>query len=76
MKFAAMLWFVGMWAIFVIATRMGLGQEGLLASGKTDAWVKVLTSPAARFLFFFFFFFFVVFFFLFFFLPGGLFCKG
>src|SRR5690349_1608540 len=44
MKFSAMLWFVGLWAIFVYSpiAHWVWGPDGFLASGNPDAWVKVL----------------------------------
>src|SRR6476646_3051529 len=43
-KFSAMLWFVGLWAIFVYSpiAHWVWGPDGFLASGNPDAWVKVL----------------------------------
>jgi ammonium transporter, Amt family len=44
MKFSAMLWFIGLWATFVYApiAHWVWGPDGFLASGNSDAWVKVL----------------------------------
>src|SRR6202163_654789 len=44
MKFAAMLWFIGLWAIFVYApiAHWVWGPDGFLAAGNDAAWVKVL----------------------------------
>ena len=44
MKFSAMLWFIGLWAIFVYApvAHWVWGPDGFLNSGNDDAWVKVL----------------------------------
>ena len=44
MKFSAMLWFIGLWAIFVYApvAHWVWGPDGFLSSGNADAWVKVL----------------------------------
>src|SRR2546430_5600185 len=44
MKFSAMLWFIGLWAIFVYApiAHWVWGPDGFLASGNDAAWVKVL----------------------------------
>ncbi len=44
MKFSAMLWFIGLWAILVYApiAHWVWGPDGFLASGNSDAWVKVL----------------------------------
>jgi Amt family ammonium transporter len=44
MKFSAMLWFVGLWAIFVYSpvAHWVWGPDGFLASGNSDAWIKVL----------------------------------
>jgi Amt family ammonium transporter len=44
MKFSAMLWFIGLWAIFVYApiAHWVWGPDGFLAAGNNDAWVKVL----------------------------------
>src|SRR5437667_6783759 len=44
MKFSAMLWFIGLWAIFVYSpiAHWVWGPDGFLASGNPDAWVKVL----------------------------------
>src|SRR5258708_2232271 len=44
MKFSAMLWFVGLWAIFVYSpiAHWVWGPDGFLASGNPDAWIKVL----------------------------------
>jgi ammonium transporter, Amt family len=44
MKFSAMLWFIGLWAIFVYApvAHWVWGPDGFLASSNDAAWVKVL----------------------------------
>jgi ammonium transporter, Amt family len=44
MKFSAMLWFIGLWAILVYApiAHWVWGPDGFLASGNDAAWVKVL----------------------------------
>src|SRR3954468_9756668 len=44
MKFSAMLWFIGLWAIFVYApvAHWVWGPDGFLASGNSDAMIKVL----------------------------------
>jgi Amt family ammonium transporter len=44
MKFSAMLWFVGLWAIFVYSpvAHWVWGGDGFLSNGNSDAWVKVL----------------------------------
>src|SRR3982074_2587413 len=44
MKFSAMLWFIGLWWIFVYApiARWVWGPDGFLAAGNDAAWVKVL----------------------------------
>jgi ammonium transporter, Amt family len=44
MKFSAMLWFIGLWAIFVYApiAHWVWGPDGFLSSGNNDAYVKVL----------------------------------
>jgi Amt family ammonium transporter len=44
MKFSAMLWFVGLWAIFVYApvAHWVWGPDGFLAFGNADSLVKVL----------------------------------
>jgi ammonium transporter, Amt family len=44
MKFSAMLWFIGLWAIFVYSpiAHWVWGPDGFLAAGNSDAWVKVL----------------------------------
>jgi ammonium transporter, Amt family len=44
MKFSAMLWFIGLWAIFVYApiAHWVWGPDGFLSSGNSDAIVKVL----------------------------------
>src|SRR5689334_5485682 len=44
MKFSAMLWFVGLWAIFVYApvAHWVWGPDGFLNAGNADAWIKVL----------------------------------
>jgi ammonium transporter, Amt family len=44
MKFSAMLWFIGLWAVFVYApvAHWVWGPDGFLAAGNDAAWVKVL----------------------------------
>ena len=44
MKFSAMLWFIGLWAIFVYApvAHWVWGPDGMLSSGNSDAYIKVL----------------------------------
>jgi ammonium transporter, Amt family len=44
MKFSAMLWFIGLWAIFVYSpiAHWVWGPDGFLAAGNSDAYVKVL----------------------------------
>jgi Amt family ammonium transporter len=44
MKFSAMLWFIGLWAIFVYApvAHWVWGPDGFLAAGNSDNWIKVL----------------------------------
>jgi len=44
MKFSAMLWFIGLWAIIVYApvAHWVWGPDGIFFSGNSDAWVKVL----------------------------------
>src|SRR5262245_58566317 len=44
MKFSAMLWFIGLWAIFVYSpvAHWVWGPGGFLAAGNSDAWIKVL----------------------------------
>ncbi len=44
MKFSAMLWFIGLWAIFVYApiAHWVWGPDGVLSNVNADAWVKVL----------------------------------
>src|SRR5215831_16106043 len=44
MKFSAMLWFIGLWAIFVYSpvAHWVWGPDGIFNSGNDDAWVKVL----------------------------------
>ena len=44
MKFSAMLWFIGLWAIFVYSpvAHWVWGPDGFLAAGNPDAFVKVL----------------------------------
>jgi len=44
MKFSAMLWFIGLWAILVYApiAHWVWGPDGFLNSANPDAWVKVL----------------------------------
>jgi len=44
MKFSAMLWFIGLWAIFVYSpiAHWVWGPDGIFNSSNPDAWVKVL----------------------------------
>jgi len=44
MKFSAMLWFIGLWAIFVYSpvAHWVWGPDGIFNSGNDKAWVKVL----------------------------------
>src|SRR6185437_14485189 len=44
MKFSAMLWFIGLWAVLVYApvAHWVWGPDGFLNSANNDAWVKVL----------------------------------
>jgi Amt family ammonium transporter len=44
MKFSAMLWFIGLWAILVCApiAHWVWGPDGFLNSTNADGWVKVL----------------------------------
>jgi Amt family ammonium transporter len=44
MKFSAMLWFMGLWAVFVYApvAHMVWSSDGFLNAGNSDAFVKVL----------------------------------
>src|SRR5580692_3078784 len=44
MKFSAMLWFIGLWALFVYSpiAHWVWGPDGIFFSGNNDAWVKVL----------------------------------
>jgi Amt family ammonium transporter len=44
MKFSAMLWFIGLWAIFVYApiAHWVWGPDGFMAAGNSDNWFKVL----------------------------------
>src|SRR5213593_652550 len=44
MKFSAMLWFIGLWAIFVYSpvAHWVWGPDGIFNSTNPDAWVKVL----------------------------------
>src|SRR3954466_2579649 len=44
MKFSAMLWFIGLWAILVYApvAHWVWASDGFLAAGNADAWTKVL----------------------------------
>ena len=44
MKFSAMLWFIGLWAICVYApvAHWVWGPDGIFSSGNDEAWVKVL----------------------------------
>jgi len=49
MKFSAMLWFMGLWSIFVYApvAHWVWGSDGMLSSGNSDAMSKCSTTPAA-----------------------------
>src|SRR5262245_8710284 len=44
MKFSAMLWFIGLWTIFVYSpvAHWVWGPDGFLSAGNTDNWFKVL----------------------------------
>jgi ammonium transporter, Amt family len=44
MKFSAMLWFIGLWAVLVYApiAHWVWGPDGMLSSGNPDAYIKVL----------------------------------
>src|ERR1700716_36297 len=44
MKFSSMLWFIGLWAIFVYApvAHWVWGPDGFLNAGNSDGWIKVL----------------------------------
>ena len=44
MKFSAMLWFIGLWAVFVYApiAHWVWGPDGFLNAANTDGWIKVL----------------------------------
>jgi Amt family ammonium transporter len=44
MKFSAMLWFIGLWAIFVYSpiAHWVWGPDGFLNSANADGWIKVL----------------------------------
>ncbi|MFX4914323.1 ammonia channel protein, partial [Acinetobacter baumannii] len=44
MKFSAMLWFIGLWAIFVYApiAHWVWGPDGIFSAGNDAAYVKVL----------------------------------
>src|SRR5712672_646530 len=44
MKSSAMLWFIGLWAIFVYSpiAHWVWGPDGFLAAGNSDNWIKVL----------------------------------
>jgi Amt family ammonium transporter len=44
MKFSAMLWFIGLWAILVYApiAHWVWGSDGFMSNGNSDAWFKVL----------------------------------
>src|SRR6476646_10886880 len=44
MKFSAMLWFIGLWAILVYApiAHWVWGADGFMSNGNNDAWFKVL----------------------------------
>jgi Amt family ammonium transporter len=44
MKFSSMLWFIGLWAIFVYApvAHWVWGPDGFLSAGNSDGWIKVL----------------------------------
>src|SRR6202163_3972613 len=50
MKFSGMLWFIGLWAIFVYApvAHWVWGPDGLLSSANSDAMVKVLDFEIGR----------------------------
>ena len=49
MKFSAMLWFIGLWAIFVYApiAHWVWGPDGFLNTANDDAGSRCSTSPAA-----------------------------
>jgi len=44
MKFSAMLWFIGLWALLVYApiAHWVWGSDGFMSAGNSDAWFKVL----------------------------------
>jgi ammonium transporter, Amt family len=44
MKFSAMLWFIGLWAVFVYApvAHWVWGPDGFLSNANSEAWTKVL----------------------------------
>src|SRR5499426_1257745 len=44
MKFSAMLWFIGLWAVFVYApiAHWVWGPDGFMNAGNSDGWFKVL----------------------------------
>jgi len=44
MKFSAMLWFIGLWALLVYApiAHWVWGSDGFLSNGNSEAWTKVL----------------------------------
>jgi len=44
MKFSAMLWFIGLWALLVYSpvAHWVWGGDGFLSNGNSDAWMKVL----------------------------------
>ena len=44
MKFSAMLWFIGLWAVLVYApiAHWVWGADGFMSNGNSDAWFKVL----------------------------------
>src|SRR6478735_1845000 len=44
MKFSAMLWFIGLWAVFVYApvAHWVWGPDGFLNAANSDGWIKVL----------------------------------
>src|SRR6202163_2136161 len=50
MKFSGMLWFIGLWAIFVYSpiAHWVWGPDGLLSSANSDAMVKVLDFEIGR----------------------------
>src|SRR5262249_45579847 len=50
MKFSAMLWFIGLWAIFVYSpvAHWVWGPDGFLNAGNSDGMVKVLDFAGGR----------------------------